>query len=444
MRTRRAIMQGFLVLILLLVSLDIGATGQQQTKKVTVIRTLDRSSGEPYNTAMKTLVDQFQAKYPNISVKRTTVSPSPSEAEIAQKTALASSEPPDAMDCMGRAYLQTMQPKGILRDVTTEVKKWGWFAPGTLEQAEIAGKIWGVPVFSQDKYLGYNKTLFKKYGLTVADDWSWQDFMTIGEKLKAQGIVPIAEGAEGADRWASLNWINVLNQQLVGLKRLRTDMDVTTGAWTDPGYAKAANLMKELIQKDFFGGNPVAVSHPTGQARFYMGKAGMMYMGSWDIAGMFAETGGIAPKPFVNDVEIFEDFPHDPSWPGERRAHQNYAIIWGIPKNAQHPDEALLFLKFFSDPSDTGGAQNQTRITQDMSASKIPTTLLKIPQMQRYAALNAKASGTFLFLDQGSVADVWENYSRELENFLGGKIDAQELMKRVQTVAATARQQYSK
>jgi len=444
MRVYKKILVCFLVFSLLLVGVFIGTTGALAQERV-ILKEMDRAAAEPWKSAMDAVIKAFEAKYPYIKVERTILPPSPSEAELLMKTALASSEPPDVMDCMGRAYVQSMEKAGLLKDLSLAVKDWGEdrFAPGTLTQAILNGKIWAVPITTQDKYLGYNKTIFDKYGLTFSDDWTWQDFLSICEKLKAQGIIPIAEGAMGSDRWASLNWINLLNQQLVGLEQLNSDENVTTGTWTDPGYMEAAEIMKSLIDKDFFGGNPIAINHPIAQARFYTGKAAMMYLGAWDIAGMFAEVGGIAPPGFVNDVEIFEDFPYDPSWKGERRAHQNYAILHGIPEKARHPDEALLFLEFWSDPGDGGGAQMWTRMTQDMAGAKIPPDCLKIPQMKRFAELNAKSSGTFLFLDQGCVAEVWENYSRNLESFLGGEISASEMMKRVQEIATKMRQEFA-
>lgn len=59
----------------------------------------------------------------------------------------------------------------------------------------------------------YLKSSFKKWG--VSEPQSWDDFISLCEKLKAQGINPLANGI-GSTPWMASGWFDILNLRVNG------------------------------------------------------------------------------------------------------------------------------------------------------------------------------------------------------------------------------------
>lgn len=182
--------------------------------------------------------------------------------------------------------------------------------------------------------LFYNKKMFEE------NDWheprTWNEFVTLCEKIKAAGIAPITVG--GKDTWP----VQMITNAIVDTVEEGTGDELTKGLWlgtrkfTDEKSMEIYNrekLVLTYMEDDF-----LSVEYDEAPKRFAAGKAAMLYDGSW------------------NAFEIEKanpDFEYDYfAIPGDTR-HSftgKYDLTFGINAKSDKVDEAVKWLEYFSNP----------------------------------------------------------------------------------------------
>lgn len=118
-------------------------------------------------------------------------------AMTALKARVTAGNPPTAAQ-ISMAGVQQWAREGLLGDLTPVAEKEGWakvLPPPLKEAATYQGKWVGVPFnIHRSNWLWINAKVFAKYGLTPPTTWS--EFFAEGDKLKADGIIPLALGGE--------------------------------------------------------------------------------------------------------------------------------------------------------------------------------------------------------------------------------------------------------
>ena len=147
--------------------------------------------------AYEQFIDTFEAANPGITVKFETFEAANYNTILA--TALAGGTGPDLM--MVRAYggMETIAAPGYLEPLSVEtVPALKDFAPSALaaETMRSDGKIYAVPFASQTQLVIYNKKIFDENG--ISEPQTWDELIAAAEKLKAAGIIPIANGTATA------------------------------------------------------------------------------------------------------------------------------------------------------------------------------------------------------------------------------------------------------
>jgi multiple sugar transport system substrate-binding protein len=75
---------------------------------------------------------------------------------------------------------------GNLLDVTNDISAYkDRFSKSKMDNLNFKGKVYGFPWSSSPKILLYNKELFEKEGINVDDIKTWNDYVDIGNKIKA-------------------------------------------------------------------------------------------------------------------------------------------------------------------------------------------------------------------------------------------------------------------
>lgn len=384
-------------------------------------------------TAILEMIAEFEEQNPNIKINRVQVPPAPSETWAALNTALASDDPPDLFFASGRGNIVKLGREGTIVDVTEEVKSWGdIFLPGMVEQMTYKGTTYAGPFWTQFKFMTYNKTIYDEAGLEIPT--TWKDFLSTGVELMEKKITPSAFGALGGDQWASLNWIALFNQKLVGSDTVVRDMEVDEGTWDDPGYEKALELLAYLNDESYFGVNPVSRPHQVAQAKLFASEAAGMYAGSWDIATMLDPSK--APEGFMENCVFEPQIWHDPEWPGEEFNVQGGAMGFSIASNAKHPKEAALLMKYLCGAE---GAQKYHNHTKYIMAAKDVKPQFDYPQVEDMVEKLKGAGGMFDFLDQSGDPRVWRVYATSIEGVLNHEITPAEAMAQVREVAEEAK-----
>ncbi len=184
----------------------------------------------------------------------------------------------------------------------------------------------------------YNKILFKKYNLEVPK--TYEEFLTVCETLKKNGVQPLVMGARDELRGNSLfllRFPELVNKDKELLERLKNK----SIRWADP---EVSSLLKEIgsfADKGYISKDSANLTYHQAFWEFSKGHAAMTIMGDWSI-NMASEDmekicePGVFPIPYGTDGDI-------------RIVPGSYAgMFLGIFPESAHKEEANLLLDFLS------------------------------------------------------------------------------------------------
>ncbi|KUO51623.1 MAG: hypothetical protein APF76_13335 [Desulfitibacter sp. BRH_c19] len=191
------------------------------------------------------------------------------------------------------------------------------------------GKLNSAPYMYVSYGFIYNKGIFDEHNLSEPE--TWDEFFTVLDKLKAEGVTPLALGTK--DGWvmdeviANPNYVNFLdgenwrNAILKGEKKF-TDSDFV-------GYLESLDRWKDYMPNAY-----QAIGYVESQQLFLSEQAAIYPAGSWEI-GYFQDQNpdmefGVFMSPTVNKG--------DKQW----LAFNGGAGV-GINKNSEHVEEALIY-----------------------------------------------------------------------------------------------------
>ncbi|QSE75022.1 carbohydrate ABC transporter substrate-binding protein [Aeromonas media] len=113
------------------------------------------------------------------------------------KSRALAANPPEAAHLKGYE-LHEWASLGFLRDLSPMAEHLGWYpqlSPMVRDTLSQNGALMAVPTgIHRVNWLWLNRKLFERLGLTPPTDW--EQFMTVAEQLKAQGVTPLAIGNE--------------------------------------------------------------------------------------------------------------------------------------------------------------------------------------------------------------------------------------------------------
>ncbi|QOT08314.1 sugar ABC transporter substrate-binding protein [Paenibacillus sp. JNUCC32] len=158
-----------------------GTGGGEEDKKVEIL--LGYYSSDSSDAKMKELIEQFEEKHPNITVK----TQSAPYGQFYQKldTQIAAGQAPDVWLSDG-VYVMKYAQRGAAKDLTDwiakDLKADEYYGLDFNKDAD--GRYWGVPQGIQVGVLFYNKDLFDKAGVAYpTNEWTWEDLKASAAKL---------------------------------------------------------------------------------------------------------------------------------------------------------------------------------------------------------------------------------------------------------------------
>lgn len=250
--------------------------------------------------------------------------------------------PPDLASCSLPVWKLIVADKLYPLDTMLESPAYG--QPGTLRSTLVAGVlndfVYGGKTYSLPSNLGswvcwYDKRQFREKGWHVPGTWG--EFTALCEKIKASGIAPLAYQG----KYPSYAWSTLLSlfQRLVPFDRWYALQDLKPGAFEDPEFIHAADLMQQMAVK-YFESGALAQTHTEAQMEWVNGNAAMVFCGLW----LKNEMKNNLPQGFemgcfaVPPVEGGKGDPHAIYAGGG----ENFTVFADAP----HPAEAADFLKF--------------------------------------------------------------------------------------------------
>lgn len=377
---------------------------------------------------MKTFNDQFQAKYPNITVDMSVVNAN--DLATATQTRLTANDV-DLIDIFGfsnpvQPYMknvdkpnwQQLIEAGLLMDLTGQPFISN-YAPSAIQDAgTYDGKVYQVNL-GRVIYSGiyYNKDLFEANNVAVPTTWS--ELVAACETFKAANIPCMTAG--GKDGWpifvGAYGLIGSLFPDQAGLVE-----GLWTGniKWNDAQAMEMWEKMKVYAQ-DMMEPEASGIAGDAAPGRFASGAVAMFSGGSWYAAAIEAANPafewGYIPFPGSDNAE------------DNKYLFGKYDQGWAIAANSSNQEAALTYLTEFSDPANYQAFVNAVGFIPTQPTATLSTRIgqevapflanFRVGYEQYWVA--PKGAGEF--------ANPWASYFKPFGTF----DDPQELANKVQS-----------
>lgn len=272
-------------------------------------------------------------------------------------------------------------------DVWAEIEQ--YMTPG-LKAASLGsdGKAYFVPVYNYPWVVLYRKSLFEEKGYEIPK--TIDEFKALGDKMKADGLVPLAFG--DLDGWPAMGTFDIINMRVNGYT-FHIDLMEGRAKWNDPRVKNVFEIWRDLLPY-FQEGAPGRTWQDAAKAALVDKIAGMYFLGTFAIeqAGDAASDVGFFPFPLFGtefDGENAIDAPIDG---------------FMLSANPKNPDAAKAFLKCVATPEAqvayvTSPGIGSVAVSPDADTSGYT-------EVQKMSAEVLKSAGNIAqFLDRDARAD---------------------------------------
>jgi multiple sugar transport system substrate-binding protein len=154
-------------------------------------------------------------------------------------------------------------------------------------------KVYGIPVDYYPWCVFYRKSVFSAKGYTVPATWT--DFMTLCNKMKTDGLTPIAFADK--DGWPAMGTFDILNLRLNGYD-FHVGLMTGTNKWTDPKVTAVFQQWTQLIP--FYTDGFAGLTWQQACDTLVRSTAGMYFLGLF----MTGEVNTV-DKTVVADIDFF-------------------------------------------------------------------------------------------------------------------------------------------
>ena len=287
------------------------------------------------------MVDAFTEQHPNITINLSEIG----EAVFGDQkfmTAVAAGKGPSVAIQNRHTFMQ-FAAKGLYGDATPYFDAVGMqrsdFAPVQIEETSWQGKIYGLPIMTDVRYMYWNKAHFSEVGLDPASPpTTWDELEMAAEKLNVKdssgnleriGFVPYLFGNSWMWLYGFLNNAPAISD------------DKRTILCDDPRWAEALDWMVNFYDSyigEFELANAFseAVSSAGLGQPFIAGKTSIDATGNWVVGDLFRSPGvdwDVAPMP-IPDGGV----------------KSTWSCGWSLvmPPSAKYPDAAFELMRWWT------------------------------------------------------------------------------------------------
>lgn len=346
------------------------------------------------------VIEKFNAKYPNITVKQTPVgSPDDLFNRLATDFGGGGTTAPDLF-ALGGAKPQEYGAAGALLDLDSvkDVVQASKYPDFALTSAKVDGKLYGLPTGGNATAAFVNTDIFKKAGVAVPDkSWKWDDLIAAANKIGSAGLK--------SDSGAPIYGMDLRVADIIGTyaaQESQYGMYDPQGKVAVDAKVIAGWYEKELKLKDGGGlPDPTIVTAnwalPPDQQLYTLGQAAITF-GYSNLIGTYSKGGTTAILPPPTDTK-------------KNGVALLPSAFWSINANSKHPQQAAMLMNWFlNEPSAIELIKDTRGVPFNPDMTAVLTPLLEGPG--KVAAEYVKT-----VLDSGEVAPPQPNGGANMNKY---------------------------
>ncbi|MFC5529671.1 ABC transporter substrate-binding protein [Cohnella yongneupensis] len=261
-------------------SIEDAAETESPAKTIMYLSSINDNEGS--SRIIGELASEYEQLHPDASYKFEYVP----ESNLSQRVQLlaASNDLPALFSYQsGRPLLDIIKSDAALdvENVFTQLGMLDRLNPAAVEllKAYVDGAgLYALPLEMNIEGFWYNKAIFAK--LDIQEPKTWDEMLDAAEKLKQVGIQPFS--VAGKEKWPITRLINAYVIRKFGTDAMEK-VDKGQLKLTDPGFEEAARTVQDMGLRGYFGPRVNTIDMSTSVNQFLQGKAGMFYMGSWQL-----------------------------------------------------------------------------------------------------------------------------------------------------------------
>ncbi|MER6004762.1 extracellular solute-binding protein [Nonomuraea angiospora] len=321
--------------VLMLSACGSGGSADQELSKDPVTLRFTWWGADERHKRTQQVIDLFQKKYPNITVKGEFKDWNGYWESLA--TTVAANDAPDVIQ-MDELYLSSYAERGALLDLGTASKhlKTADFDKSALDTGVVKGKQYALPVGLSTYAIVANTDLLDQLKIKLPDDntWSWEDLKKVGDEVskagggKVTGLQPPGFDAGGLNIWARQAGAALFDAN----GKVAVPPEVLASYWT---------YVKDLAKQGVTPSPSVTIERAGGSLDQSGTATNASVFATWWNTQLSSLTTASGAKLKLLRL------------PGETQAKSPGAyfkssMYWSISARSKHPAEAALFVDFLA------------------------------------------------------------------------------------------------
>lgn len=319
------------------------------------------------------------------------------------------------------------------------------FLPGILNETTFDNKVYGIPMhFITNEVVFYNKDILKKAGYdTVPADWD--GFLALCEKLKNDGLIPIAIGDK--DGWPLCSNLMEIQCEYICGPEWVSEIGAYSGkaSYDDPKFVSVLKLVEDFVKKGYVNDDMVSIDNNTQDKSYlYNGESAMLFGGSYTLAGVINDCPeelkasiSVAPIPMPSNAA-------GGSLPGTFTGGSGWAYGINTTLDDNQKKACIDLIKIFTGPEYAKAAveHNQIPVTKTDSLAGIDTSkVLPLQQEMNKLISNSPRIALMNQEQNGSMANI---IYKKLQELSIGQTTPEQAAKDIQTAYAEATKNMAK
>jgi raffinose/stachyose/melibiose transport system substrate-binding protein len=395
--------------------------------KLTILTKFGLQQLSPY---FVDIANAFEAQHPGVKVEL--IQENDDSIKGKTKTLVASNSLPDIYfswtGTWGENFIRGNRAVDLSKVIGPDTE-WGkTLSPAAVKAFAYNGKYFGVPLYLDAKFMGYNKKMFSDLGLEAPKDFD--ALLEACDAIKATGVVPIAIGNK--ESWPLVHYLGQMLAYNVPVETLERDFDPKTAKFDDPGYVAALDQYRSLQDRCASGAQVNGLSYQTAMQSLSDKKAAMYYQEIIEFDQAATKETSLKPEEFG-----FFKLPAPKEAKGSTTALEGAPEGYMVNAKAKNVPLAIEFLKFltsqengktlsappYGQPSSVIGGSDKTKINPNVAEGMDEI---------------AKATYLMQWLDTVNHPRVAAAWLSGMQAFAGGSMSAQDFMASVRKAAVAA------